>query len=73
MTIINAQIDPLREDGALLEAALKKAGVSVQRKVYPGVAHEFFGMAAAVMKAADAQKLGGQALRAWFGKIAVKR
>lgn len=29
VTIINAQIDPLREDGALLEAALKKAGVKV--------------------------------------------
>ena len=68
VTIINAQIDPLREDGALLEAALKKAGVKVDRKVYPGTAHEFFGMAAAVKKAADAQKYGGQALKASFGK-----
>lgn len=69
VTIINAQIDPLREDGALLEAALKKAGVKVQRRVYNGVAHEFFGMAAVVKKAADAQKLGGQALRDSFGKV----
>ena len=68
VTIINAQIDPLREDGALLEAALKKAGVKVQRKLYVGVTHEFFGMAAVVGKAAQAQKLGGQALRASFGK-----
>ena len=66
VTIINAQIDPLREDGALLEAALKKAGVTVRRTVYPGVAHEFFGMAAVVKKAADAQKLGGKALRDSF-------
>ena len=32
VTIINAQIDPLREDGALLEAALKRAGVKVRRR-----------------------------------------
>ena len=63
VTIINAQIDPLREDGALLEAALKKAGVRVTRTVYNGVTHEFFGMAAAVKKAADAQAQGGKALR----------
>lgn len=68
VTIINAQIDPLREDGAMLEAALKKAGVKVQRKVYIGVTHEFFGMGAAVKQAADAQRAGGQALLASFGK-----
>ncbi len=73
VTIINAQIDPLREDGALLESALKKAGVKVQRRVYNGVAHEFFGMAAVVKKAADAQKPGAQALRESFGKAASGR
>ena len=67
VTIVNAQIDPLREDGALLEAALRKAGVKVQRKVYPGTSHEFFGMAAVVKKAADAQKFAGQVLRTSFG------
>jgi acetyl esterase/lipase len=68
VTIINAQIDPLREDGAMLQAALKKAGVQVDRKTYDGVTHEFFGMAAVVKDAADAQKYGGQALKASFGK-----
>ena len=63
VTLINAQIDPLREDGALLEAALKNAGVKVTRTVYTGVTHEFFGMAAAVKKAADAQAQAGKALR----------
>ena len=63
VTLINAQIDPLREDGALLEAALKNAGVKVTRTVYAGVTHEFFGMAAAVKKAADAQAQAGKALR----------
>ena len=72
VTIINAQIDPLREDGAMLEAALKKANVPVQRKVYAGVTHEFFGMAATVKKAADAQMMGGKALRDSFKTKAVK-
>ena len=66
VAIINAQIDPLREDGALLEAALKKAGVKVQRTVYQGVVHEFFGMAAAVKQADVAQKAAGRALLASF-------
>ena len=72
VTIINAQIDPLREDGAMLEAALKKAGVKVQRKVYPGVTHEFFGMAATVKKATDAQMMSGKALRDSFKTSAKK-
>jgi hypothetical protein len=37
--------------------------VTVTRTVYSGVTHEFFGMAAAVKKAADAQAQGGKALR----------
>ena len=73
VTIINAQIDPLREDGALLETALKRAGVKVQRKIYSGTAHEFFDMGAAVKKAVDAQKFGGEALRASFGGKAALR
>ena len=68
VTIINAQIDPLREDGSMLESALKKAGVKVDRKVYAGVTHEFFGMGAVVKKAMDAEKTGGKALRDSFKK-----
>ncbi len=68
VTILNADVDPLREDGALLEAALKKAGVKVQRKVYVGTTHEFFGMAAVVKQARAAQHDGGVALRASFEK-----
>ena len=73
VTIINAQIDPLREDGALLEAALRKAGVKVERKLYTGVTHEFFGMGAVVKQAADAQELAGQALRKSFAMAATTR
>ncbi len=64
--IINAQIDPLRSDGELLEAALKRDGVSVDRIVYTGVTHEFFGTAAVVAKAKDAQATAGARLSKTF-------
>jgi acetyl esterase len=60
VTIIDAQIDPLRTDGVLLELALKSAGVTVNRKEYTGVTHEFFGTAAVVAKAKDAQIYAGE-------------
>ncbi|WP_144630828.1 alpha/beta hydrolase [Bordetella genomosp. 13] len=66
-TIINAQLDPLRSDGAMLEKALRDAGVSVQRQDYTGVTHEFFGGAAVIEKARQAQAYAGERLRASFG------
>lgn len=66
--IINAQIDPLRSDGEMLESKLKAAGVTVSRKVYPGVTHEFFGMGAVVAKAKDAESTGASALAAALAK-----
>ena len=68
VTIINARIDPLRSDGAMLEDALKKAGVPVERKDYAGVTHEFFGGAAVLQKARDAQTYAGQRLTQSFTK-----
>ncbi|WP_268796446.1 alpha/beta hydrolase [Pseudomonas huanghezhanensis] len=64
VTVINAEIDPLRDDGAQLETALRRAGVSVERQVYSGVTHEFFGTAAVVAKAQQAQEYAGQRLKA---------
>jgi len=66
VTLINAQLDPLRSDGALLEEALKRAGVPVLRRDYHGVTHEFFGMAAVVDKARQAQEFAGERLRETF-------
>lgn len=68
VTIINAQIDPLRDDGAMLEQALKAANVEVERKVYDGATHEFFGMAAVVNKAKDAQEYAVSRLKSAFQK-----
>lgn len=68
VTIINAQIDPLCEDGTLLEAALKRRASRQTRKTYAGSTREFFGMAVAVKDAAAAQKYGGQEFRSSFAK-----
>jgi acetyl esterase len=67
VTIINARIDPLRSDGSKLEDALKNASVPVERREYEGVTHEFFGAAAVVAKAKEAQAYAGQRLKQAFG------
>ncbi len=67
VTIINAEIDPLRSDGDLLAAALRKAGVKVDHKLYKGATHEFFGAGAVVKDAKDANQYGGQALKRSLG------
>ena len=66
--LINAQIDPLRSDSDMLEKSLKRAGVKVEHKVFPGTTHEFFGMAAVVRDAKDAQQLAGRRLKAAFSR-----
>lgn len=57
-TVINAEIDPLLDDGVALAAKLKAAGVKVEQKTYEGVTHEFFGMGAYVDDAKSALKYG---------------
>ena len=63
VTIVNAEIDPLLDDGALLEQALKAQGVRVERRVFPGVTHEFFGMGQTVRGAYDAEAYAVDRLR----------
>lgn len=65
-TIINAQIDPLRSDGETLATAMRAAGVKVEQKTFPGVTHEFFGMAKVVRGAKDANDLAVARLKAAF-------
>ena len=55
VTIVNAQIDPLRSDGETLMGALRTAGVPVERRVWDGSVHEFFSMADVVADAREAQ------------------
>lgn len=42
--IINAEFDPLRDDGALYAARLRKAGVKVWEKCFPGQIHCLIGL-----------------------------
>lgn len=65
-TIVGAEIDPLQSEGKLLADKLKQAKVEVEYKLYEGVTHEFFGMAAVVPEAKDAQALVSNNLKKYF-------
>jgi acetyl esterase len=66
VTIINAQIDPLRSDGAMLDETLKQAKVKVTRTEYEGVTHGFFGAAAVLPAAKKAQSFAADQLKDAF-------
>ena len=63
-TVITDQIDPLMSEGKAYADKLRAAGVPVHYKNYNGVTHEFFGMAAVVPQARQAQIFAAQELRA---------
>ncbi|AWA30304.1 lipase [Flavobacterium magnum] len=65
--IIGAEIDPLQSEGKLLHEKLKAAGVDSEYELYEGVTHEFFGMAAVVPQAKDAQALAAKKLKSVLG------
>ena len=65
-TIISAEIDPLRSDGDFLFKSMTAAGVPVEHRVYQGATHEFFGMAAVVGKAREAQEFAVKRLNEAF-------
>ncbi|MEO7801436.1 MAG: alpha/beta hydrolase [Ginsengibacter sp.] len=67
-TIIAAQYDPLRSEGEMLADNLKKADVKTNYKLYNGTTHEFFGMAAVVSQAKDAQAMATDELKSAFNK-----
>src|SRR5271167_2204422 len=54
--IITAECDVLHDDGERYAEALRRAGVSVECKEYPGMIHAFFGMVPAVDDAMSAQR-----------------
>lgn len=66
VTIITDEIDPLISEGAMLAKKLQAEGVHVKSKNYTGVTHEFFGMAAVVKQADDAQNFAVDELKAAF-------
>jgi acetyl esterase/lipase len=72
VTIVAAQIDPLRSEGEMLAQRLQAQGVSVERREYPGTTHEFFGADALIPGAREAQQWAGSRLRdaLWNGSAA---
>ncbi len=66
-TVIAAQIDPLRSEGKALADRLKDAGIEVDYRNYDGAAHEFFGMAAVLDDAKEAQQQAAAGLQKGFG------
>ncbi len=67
-TIVAAQYDPLRSEGEMLAENFKKAGVTTKYQLYNGTTHEFFGMAAVVPEAKDAQAMVTSELKSVFAK-----
>lgn len=67
-TVITAQIDPLMSEGTAYANRLKAAGVPVSYRNYNGVSHEFFGMAAVVDKAKEANAFAAEGLKGAFNK-----
>lgn len=64
VTIVAAEVDPLRSEGELLAQRLGAAGVSVERREWAGTTHEFFGADAVIADAREAQQWAGAKLRA---------
>ncbi len=67
VTIVAAQIDPLRSEGETLATRLREAGVDVAHRTFPGTTHEFFGMATVVTGAQQAQAFAVERLRPALG------
>ena len=65
-TVINADIDPLRSEGAAYAQRLIAAGVKVDYRNYSGVTHEFFGMGAVLDEAKLAVAQAALGLRQAF-------
>lgn len=63
VTIITADIDPLKSDGMLLAERIKAEGGQATLRNFEGVTHEFFGMDAVVKKAAEAQDYAVQEIQ----------
>jgi acetyl esterase len=64
--VITAECDVLHDDGQRYAEALRRAGVPVEHKDFPGMIHAFFGMVPAVDDAMNAQRLVWAAFKRAF-------
>jgi acetyl esterase len=63
-TVILAECDPIRPQGARYAQALREAGVEVSDHTYPGMLHGFFGMDMVWDESREAMDFAGTRLRA---------
>ncbi len=64
--IVTAECDVLHDDGERYAEALRRAGVAVAYREYPGMIHAFFGMVPAVDDAMNAQRAVAAAFKEAF-------
>ena len=70
VTIVSAELDPLRSEGEALARRFQSAGVATEQRTYNGVTHEFFGMGDVLQEAEDAVLFGAMGLLRAFGTAA---
>ncbi|HXF23279.1 MAG TPA: alpha/beta hydrolase [Gemmatimonadaceae bacterium] len=68
VTIVSAELDPLRSEGEALARQFQSAGVATEQRTYNGVTHEFFGMGDVLQEAEDALLFAASGLLRAFGK-----
>jgi acetyl esterase len=66
--VITAECDVLHDDGERYADALRRAGVPVEYKDFPGMIHAFFGMVPAVDEAMNAQRMVWAAFKQAFAQ-----
>ena len=64
--VVTAECDVLHDDGASYAEALRRAGVPVEYREYPGMIHAFFGMVPVVDDAMNAQRAVWDAFKRAF-------
>jgi acetyl esterase/lipase len=67
VTIVSAELDPLRSEGEELARQFRSAGVATEQRTYNGVTHEFFGMRDVLQEAEDAVIFAASGLLRAFG------
>ena len=73
VTIVAAEVDPLRSEGEQLARRLQTSGVEVTRREWKGTTHEFFGADAVIADAREAQQWAGERLRAALTSAAARQ
>jgi acetyl esterase len=67
VTIVSAELDPLRSEGEALARQFQGSGVATEQRTYNGVTHEFFGMGDVLQEAEDAVLFAANGLMRAFG------